>query len=331
MGDQLDVGSLLEAAQSAAGAGDLTTADASLRRALALQESALGRSHPDLASTLNNLAIIAERTGQLKDAEVFYRRAARIAAESLPPEDPLVALARARRELEVGPSIPEIRLGRALERLSDFRAETEYRSLEALLQGSTRAWFDFYLERDPQAANALVAAELEKEPAALDLWHMLGESQAALGQKSSAVETFRFLLRMLPNERTTRALARLLSESGRDTDEVSELVGQTMHLERSRGRDIDLQLSVARSLANNLAAESRDRALSMLQELWNKRSHGRGDDAQVAEIGELYGLCLVWRHQPENGLAQEVLLEVEELVDDPARRHLLRAVANLAP
>ena len=245
------------------------------------------------------------------------------------PEDPLVALARARRELELGPPVPEVRLGRALQRLDEFRVATEYKSLESLLPESTRAWFAFYLEHDPDAAHKLVAAELEKEPAAVDLWYMLGESYAALGQKSDAVETFRFLLRMLPDKRTTRSLARLLSQSGRGIEEVSELVSQTMHLERSRSKDIDLQLSVARSLANNLASESRDRALAMLQDLWNKqRSEGRGE-AEVAEIGELYGLCLVWRFQ--GGPVEQVLLEVDELLDDPARRHMLRAVANLAP
>jgi tetratricopeptide (TPR) repeat protein len=247
------------------------------------------------------------------------------------PEDPLVALARARRELELGPPIPEVRLGRALQRLDEYRAATEYRSLEALLPESTRAWFAFYLEHDLDAAHQLVVAELEKEPAALDLWYMLGESYAALGQRSQAVETFRFLLRMLPDKRTTRSLARLLSQSGRDTDEVSQLVSQTMHLERTRGRDVDLQLSVARSLANNLSSESRDRALAMLQDLWNARGSGRVE-AEVAEIGELYGLCLVWRFQGHDGsLAEQVLLEVDELLDDPARRHMLRAVSNLAP
>ena len=197
------------------------------------------------------------------------------------PEDPLVALARARRELELGPPIPEVRLGRALQRLDEFRVATEYKSLESLLPESTRAWFSFYLEHDPDAAHKLVAAELEKEPAALDLWYMLGESYAALGQKSDAVETFRFLLRMLPDKRTTRSLARLLSESGRDIEEVSELVSQTMHLERSRAKDIDLQLSVARSLANNLASESRDRALghapgSVEQAAQRRARPGRG-------------------------------------------------------
>jgi hypothetical protein len=102
-----------------------------------------------------------------------------------------------------------------------------------------------------------------------------------------------------------------------------------MQLERARARDIDLQLSVARSLANNLATESRDRALAMLQELWNRRSEGRAE-GEVAEIGELYGLCLVWRFDGP-GPAEQVLREVDELIDDPARRHLLRAVANLAP
>lgn len=94
MTDLPDVARLLDEAQQAAGADDLAMAEGLLRRAVALQESALGTSHPDLASTLNNLAIVAERTGQFSDAEACYRRAAHIAAEALPADHPLVAASR---------------------------------------------------------------------------------------------------------------------------------------------------------------------------------------------------------------------------------------------
>lgn len=84
----------LQAAEQAATAGDFASADRLLREAARIQEAELGPLHPDLASTLNNLAIVAERTGQQRDAEEFYRRAATIASVSLPPDHPMVAASR---------------------------------------------------------------------------------------------------------------------------------------------------------------------------------------------------------------------------------------------
>ena len=54
----------------------------------------MGPLHPDLANTMNSLAIVAERTGRFADAESFYRRSATIAAESLPANHPIVAESR---------------------------------------------------------------------------------------------------------------------------------------------------------------------------------------------------------------------------------------------
>lgn len=94
MSELRDAQHLLEMAERAASEGDLSSADELLRSAARIQEAALGPSHPDLISTLNNLAIVAERTARPGDAETFYRRAAAIATASLPPDHPLVAEAR---------------------------------------------------------------------------------------------------------------------------------------------------------------------------------------------------------------------------------------------
>lgn len=81
---------LLDEAERAAIAGDFGSADELLRSAARLQEAELGPRHPDLASTLSNLAIVAEKTGRPNEAEQFYRRAAAIASASLPPDHPTV-------------------------------------------------------------------------------------------------------------------------------------------------------------------------------------------------------------------------------------------------
>jgi hypothetical protein len=85
--------SLFEAAEQAAVAGDFASAARWLADAARAQQAMLGPDHPDLANTLNNLAVAHERSGRLDDAEREYRRAHAIAARALPPDDPLVATA----------------------------------------------------------------------------------------------------------------------------------------------------------------------------------------------------------------------------------------------
>ena len=94
MPELLDARHLLEGAEQAAASGDFSSANELLRDAARIQEAELGPLHPDLANTLNNLAIAAEKTGQTGDAETFYRRAAAIASASLPADHPRVAESR---------------------------------------------------------------------------------------------------------------------------------------------------------------------------------------------------------------------------------------------
>jgi len=94
MSDLGDVGRMLEAAERAAAAGDLPSADELLRDTARIQEAELGPAHPDLAKTLNNLAVVAEKTGRVDDAERFYRQAVAIASASLPVDHPMVAASR---------------------------------------------------------------------------------------------------------------------------------------------------------------------------------------------------------------------------------------------
>ena len=94
MSELQSVRDMLAMAESAAAAGDLVSADELLRAVARAQEDALGPLHPDLASTLNNRAILAEKTGRPDDAEKFYRRAFAIASASLSADDPRLAASR---------------------------------------------------------------------------------------------------------------------------------------------------------------------------------------------------------------------------------------------
>ena len=90
MTDVLDPAPLIEAAEQAAAAGDYSEAERLLREVAAKQELSLGSLHPDLASTLNNLALVCERTNKLDEAERGYRRAHAIAVASLSPGHPFI-------------------------------------------------------------------------------------------------------------------------------------------------------------------------------------------------------------------------------------------------
>ena len=94
MSEAQDARLVLDQAERAAIAGDLASADKLLRSAARIQEAELGPLHPDLVSTLNNLGIVAEKTGRPGDAEAFYRRAAATASASLPSDHPIVAESR---------------------------------------------------------------------------------------------------------------------------------------------------------------------------------------------------------------------------------------------
>ena len=94
MSELPDAARMLEAAEQAALMDDLALADELLRRAAHIQEVELGPLDPDLASTLNNLAIVAEKTGRIDEAEMFYRRAVAITSASLAADHPMITASR---------------------------------------------------------------------------------------------------------------------------------------------------------------------------------------------------------------------------------------------
>ncbi len=94
MSDHDDARHMLDRAERAATAGDLASADELLTGAARLQEKELGPHHPDLANTLNNLAIVAERAGRAGEAETLYRRGGAIAAAAVPSDHPMVVASR---------------------------------------------------------------------------------------------------------------------------------------------------------------------------------------------------------------------------------------------
>jgi hypothetical protein len=89
-----DLRAIVQGAEQAEARGDHMGAERLLRQALVLQEASLGAQHPEVANTLNNLAIVCEMNGKIVDAEACYRRAYAIATSSLPASDPFVTTSR---------------------------------------------------------------------------------------------------------------------------------------------------------------------------------------------------------------------------------------------
>lgn len=86
--------SIIEEAEEAAASGHYVSAETLLREAARMQEKSLGPLHPDLANTLNNLAVVCEITGRLNDAEQCFRRACLIAITVLEEGHPFIATSR---------------------------------------------------------------------------------------------------------------------------------------------------------------------------------------------------------------------------------------------
>ena len=71
--------------------GDTSEAERLFSRALTIREAALGRDHPDVASTLTNLGVVSLRQGRYGEAESFLQKALAINEKALGQNHPEVA------------------------------------------------------------------------------------------------------------------------------------------------------------------------------------------------------------------------------------------------
>lgn len=94
MSDPEDVPAVIAAAEHAAATGDFAAAESLLRVALREQEAQLGVAHPDVASTLNNLAVVCEMASKFDEAGRFYQRASELTLAALGPSHPLTVTSR---------------------------------------------------------------------------------------------------------------------------------------------------------------------------------------------------------------------------------------------
>jgi tetratricopeptide (TPR) repeat protein len=72
-------------------AGKFAEAVPLAQRVLAIREKALGADHPDVAASLNNLALLYANQGRYADAEPLYKPALAIREKALGPNHPDIA------------------------------------------------------------------------------------------------------------------------------------------------------------------------------------------------------------------------------------------------
>jgi hypothetical protein len=110
---------------------------------------------------------------------------------------------------------------------------------------------------------------------------------------------------------------------------VREAVAEAARLARLGADDPRLQWTLARALVRGESAQLGE-GLAILARLWDARDAEHEPDG-AGRVGDTYGVALCRRDQPaDRALAAEVLAEAAELVPDPSRRGLLRALASIA-
>ena len=68
--------------------GRYAEAEPLYQRSLAIREKALGPDHPDVGTSLNNLAVLYQSQGRYAEAEPLYQRALAIREKALGPDHP---------------------------------------------------------------------------------------------------------------------------------------------------------------------------------------------------------------------------------------------------
>jgi tetratricopeptide (TPR) repeat protein len=117
-------------------AGDYRGAEISLARALAICEQVLGLTHPDVATSLNNLAVLYRGQGRYSEAEPLYKRALAI------------------REQVLGTDHPDV--ARGLNNLAVlYRRQGRYSEAEPLYKRALAIWEHALGPEHPEAAGSL--------------------------------------------------------------------------------------------------------------------------------------------------------------------------------
>jgi CHAT domain-containing protein/Tfp pilus assembly protein PilF len=249
------------------------------QRALTLRENALGRDHPDVATSLNNLAFLYVRQGRYAEAEPLYQRSLAIREKALGRDHPDVAIslnnlailyysegryADAEPLYQRSLAIREKPLGRDHPNVAPV-----LNNLAAMYRNQGR-----YADAEPLSQRSLAIAEKafgRDHPNVATALNNLAELYRSQGRYADAEPLYQ------------RSLAIREKALGRDHPDVATALNNLALLYASQGRYADAEALYQRSLLireKALGSDHPDVAISLnnLASLYDKQ--GRHADAE---------------------------------------------------
>ncbi|MCP2727639.1 CHAT domain-containing protein [Limnofasciculus baicalensis] len=288
--------------------GKYTQAGILARQALELARSSYGNEHPDVFTSLNNLAVFYQAQGRYKEAEGFYEEALKLSQYLLGDENAIVA--------------------KSLNNLGSLcHAQGRYREAEALLEQALNMRQCFLGNEDPDVAESLNNLA--------SLYQVQGRYREA---ESLLQESLEITQRLVGNEHSDVAvslinLAEIYREQGRYR-EAKTLLQQALNLLRHQfGHE---HPDVATSL-NNLGLVCQSEGLyseaeSFLEQALDLRRHLWGNEHDdVAD--SLNNLALLrqtqGRYSEAEPLYQQALGITQQLFGDE-HPDIAQSLNNLA-
>ncbi|TMQ02489.1 MAG: CHAT domain-containing protein, partial [Deltaproteobacteria bacterium] len=294
-------------------------------RALDIREKALGSMHPDIAISLNNLALLYKNQGLYPKAEPLYIRALDIREKALGPMHPDVAQSlynlaglywaqgaypEAESLLSRTSDIRESQLRSSLASLSESRK----RALMARVQGETESLVSFHVDASPSSPRALELAlttVLRRKGRVLD---SLTEAQRTL--RDHLTPPLRQQLDQLAQARTELATQLYAAAEQRASTQRATALATL----RTRIDDLEAALSAAsaefRAQSEPVTLASVQAALppgAMLVEF--VRYHRFDARAQPPQQEERYVAYLVTSHGPPRWVALGKAAPIDAAVD----------------
>lgn len=245
------------------------------------------------------------------------------------PEDPLVALRRARHEIESQRDSLPIGVGRAWLLLDRFRERTAGRPVEALRAGTTAPWVELLVEYDPDRAERFIEDELALRPQSLEHWLLLGSVYEAEGRRAVAATHYQTVRTMVPAPEVLLRSARLQAQLGRSPERVDQLLGLVRRL---AGRDVDdpeLALIRARTLVNAGGPRVQE-GLTILRGLWEQRQ-AVADRLSLVDLAREFAVACLHHGEPSDRPAARAAMQVVIASnDDPSRVEYLNLLEKCA-
>ncbi|MHC4421381.1 MAG: tetratricopeptide repeat protein [Planctomycetota bacterium] len=277
-----------------------------LRAALKIRRELLGGSHPDVATSLNNLGRLMYEMRDYEDAEPMLREAVEIRRVVLGNEHPQVAIVLSNLAS----------LLRAMEQYDESAAMY----LEALEINQKAHGYD-------HPAVAITLIRLAK------LWETTGDDKSAESLYRQALDMQRKLVgeEHLHVGITSGNLATLLRRQGR-FGEAEPLLKEAVRILSARlGADHQNAMIAMRNLAEVRLTMGNYRSANTLFEVLIATTSGVGAAApwSVASLRTQHGECLIKLGQLEEAEQQLVAAREGLPYDGPHRRHAERVISRL--